>query len=276
VSLAYNWTIWKKIIQKMWPISISIIFNVIYLKGDVVILSVLSPQEAVGVYGAAYRVLDVLTQSAMMIMGLYLPLLAVEWTQGNQNGFQKRLQQSFDAMMLLAVPLMIGTLSTATPILRLIAGKEYTDAGAGKILAILSLAVFGVYLGAIFGHSAVAINRQKQTMWVYISNAVLTLGGYLIFIPRFGIYGAAWMSVFSELYSGALLYFLVSKYSGVKLHVKTFSKILLAGIIMAGIIKILPNLNVILVSLIAAAAYAVLIFALKAISRETLKEIIRR
>jgi O-antigen/teichoic acid export membrane protein len=131
-------------------------------------------------------------------------------------------------------------------------------------------------LGAIFGHSAVAINRQKQTMWVYISNAILTLGGYLIFIPRFGIYGAAWMSVFSELYSGALLYFLVSKYSGVKLHVKTFSKILLAGIIMAGIIKILPNLNVILVSLIAAAAYAVLIFALKAISRETLKEIIRR
>src|SRR3989344_1142293 len=242
VGLAFDREIWRAIITKMWPIAISIIFNVVYLKGDVVLLSLLAAPAEVGLYGAAYRVLDVMTQSAMMLMGVLLPLLAFSWSRGNKEEFKKRYQQSFDAMMLFALPMMIGTIALANPIMKFIAGLQF--ASSGGILAILAIAVFGVYLGAVFGHSAVAIDKQKQTMWIYISDAVITLAGYLIFIPRFGLYGAAWMSVFSELYAGALLFLTIRHYSRERLRVKTLGKILLASLAMGAALFFFNDLHV--------------------------------
>ncbi|HYE60313.1 MAG TPA: oligosaccharide flippase family protein, partial [Candidatus Kapabacteria bacterium] len=57
VSFAFDRDVWIAITKKMWPIAISIIFNVVYLKGDIVILSLVRSQSEVGIYGAAYRVL---------------------------------------------------------------------------------------------------------------------------------------------------------------------------------------------------------------------------
>ena len=50
-KLAFDWQIWKKIIIKMWPIAISIICNVVYLKGDTLLLSIFRSQTEVGLYG---------------------------------------------------------------------------------------------------------------------------------------------------------------------------------------------------------------------------------
>lgn len=271
-SLAFDWQIWKTIIKKMWPIAISVIFNVIYLKGDTILLSLFRTQSEVGLYGAAYRVIDILAQTAMMVMGLMLPLMAYNWSRNLKEGFKKHYQQSFDAIMLLAVPVTIGLIVLSEKIMVLVAGNSFIMSGAA--LRILAIAVFGVFLGAIFGHTAVAINRQKQTMWIYISDAILTLAGYLIFIPKYGMYGAAWMTVFSELYAGILLWLVIRHYSQEKIQLKTFSKILFSGAIMAIAILSFYKLHVIILAVIAVVIYAALIIATRAISKETLKEIL--
>lgn len=272
VGLAFDREIWRAIITKMWPIAISIIFNVVYLKGDVILLSLFVSQNEVAVYGLPYRILDVITQSAMMLMGVLLPLLAFSWSRNDKAEFKKRYQQSFDAMMLFAIPMMAGTIALAKPIMTFIAGEKYVESGA--LLAILAVAVFGVYLGAVFGHTAVAIDKQRQTMWVYISDAIITLIGYLIFIPRFGLYGAAWMSVFSELYAGALLWAVIRHYSGEPLFLKTTGKIILASLVMGTALFFLNDLHVLLNILLGIAIYSAALLALRAVSRETLREII--
>jgi len=272
ISFAFDWPIWKKIIKKMWPIAISIIFNVVYLKGDVVLLSLFASQSDVGIYGAAYRVLDVITQSAMMIMGVLLPLMAFSWSRNLKEEFKKRYQQSFDIMMLFAIPMMVGTIVLADKIMQFIAGEDFIN--SGKILAILSIAVFGVFLGAIFGHTAVAINKQKQTIWIYVSNAFIALTGYLIFIPIYGIYGAAWVSVFSELYAGILLFITIRHYSKEKLKFNTVLKIIFASIIMGLFLRLLSQTNILLATLVGAAIYGATLFLIGGISKETIKEVI--
>ncbi len=269
---SFDWNIWKAIIKKSWPITISIIFNVIYLKGDIILLSLFRDQGDVGIYGAAYRVIDILSQTAMMIMGVILPILAFHWSRNNKKLFKKFYQQAFDAMMLIAIPMTIGTIMTATKIMELIAGPDFII--SGKPLQILSIAVFGVYLGAVFGHTAVAIDKQKQTMWIYISNAIITLTGYLIFIPKFGFWGAAWMTVFSELYAGILLYLTIRHYSKTKLKFKTFSKILFAGLTMAISIYLTTNLHIAIIIPLAAMTYSITLYIIGGISKETIQEII--
>ncbi len=271
-SLAFDWSIWKSIIKKMWPIAISIIFNVVYLKGDTILLSLFRSQAEVGIYGAAYRVIDILAQTAMMLMGVMLPLLAYHWSRQLKEGFRKHYQQSFDSMMMLAVPMVVGTIILANKIMHLVAGSEFTASGGP--LKILILAVFGVYLGAVFGHTAVAINKQKQTMWIYISDAIITLIGYLIFIPLYGMYGAAWMTVFSELYAGILLFLTIRHYSQERLEIKALGKIVLSSIVMGIVLLLLIELNVLLLAVIGIVIYGLSLISLKAISKETLTEIL--
>ena len=235
-------------------------------------MSIYKTQSEVGVYGAAYRVIDILAQTAMMLMGVLLPLLAFHWSRQQKQEFKKHYQLAFDSMMLLSVPMMFGTIVLADKIMAVVAGNDF--AISGKPLQILAIAVWGVFLGAVFGHTAVAINRQKNTIWVYLSNAIITLIGYLIFIPKFGMYGAAWMTVFSELYAGFMLWIVIKKYSKEKLQLKTFGKITISSITMASVLFYLPKLNIFFAVLLGIAIYTLMIILLKTISKETIKEII--
>ncbi len=272
IRFTFDRQIWKEITIKMWPIAISIIFNVIYLKGDTLILSFLRSQAEVGIYGAAYRVIDVLAQMAMMIMGVMLPLLAYSWSRKIKSEFQKYYQQSFDMMMMLVVPMVVGVLALAKPIMNLIAGPEFADSVI--ILQILILGIFGLYLGAVFGHCAVAIDKQKQTMWIYISNAVITLIGYLIFIPKYGLHGAAWMTVFSELYAGLLLFLAIKHYTKEKLKIKTFAKIIFSALVMGGVLIIWSQLHILFLVPIGVVVYGAFLFGLGGISKNTVQEIL--
>ncbi len=269
--LAFDLEIWKRIIKTSWPITISIICNVVYLRGDALLLPLFRSQSEIGIYGAAYRVLDVLTQAAMMLMGLFLPLLSAAWAGKNKTAFRTHYQQSFDTLMLFALPTTIGILMTASSLMRFIAGDEF--ASSGTILRILVIAVFGVYLGALFGHTAVAISRQKQTMWVYGSNAVITLIGYLIFIPRYGIYGAAGMTVFSECYTGLFLFLTLRRYHDTPLRLNRFLKILFASLIMAAPLYLFHTWPVVWLILLAITTYTACLFIFKVFTLSTLNEL---
>lgn len=258
----------------MWPVATAVMFNVVYLKGDTVFLSVFGSQTEVGLYGAAYRVVDILSQLAMMVMGVMLPLMAAAWAARKQDELQQYVQQGFDAMMLFAVPVTIGVYVLATPIIVLVAGPDFVRAGVP--LTLLALAIFGVYVGAIFGHIAVAINKQKETLPIYISNAIITLIGYSIIIPRYGMIGAAIMTIFSEAYTGILLYATIKSYLPFRIAGRVYIKILASGAIMGWTIYLLQDVfHVVFVSAIGALIYAVSILATRAISRQTIEEIIR-
>jgi O-antigen/teichoic acid export membrane protein len=258
----------------MWPIAISIIFNVVYLKGDTIILSLYADQTIVGIYGAAYRVIDIIAQMAMLIMGIMLPLLAFEWASGNKEKFKHFYQQSFDMLMLFAVPTVVGGALLATPLMTFIFGAQYES--SGPILAVLLLSIFALYLGAIYGHVAVAINKQKQTMWIYISNALITIIGYFYFIPRFGMWGAAGMTLFSECYAGFMLFLTVRHFLQIRLTGITFAKILFSAFVMGATLLILHHWHILLLILIGAGVYTAFLFGLGAVSKETMREIVQR
>lgn len=266
----FDFHMWKIIIHKMWPIALSIIFNVIYLKGDILILSLYRSQTEVGLYGSAYRVVDILSQIAMMFMGLLLPLLASVYMSKKEN-FARRYQKAFDGLIVLSFPLIAGTALLSTPLIRLIAGEDFTP--AGKPLSILALAVLGVYIGSFFGHVAVAMNEQKRIMWIYFVSAVLTLLGYFLFIPTYGMHGAAWMSVFSELFVALVLALVVHPVSKVKLQFSVFFKVCFATLCMTLTLLLISFLPVLLLVGIGAAVYAGVLYITGALSKETLQQV---
>ena len=73
-----NWdpSFWKQTLVRSWPIGVSIAFNLVYFKADTFILSRVRSLAEVGLYGAAYRVLEILITVPFMYAGILLPLLS--------------------------------------------------------------------------------------------------------------------------------------------------------------------------------------------------------
>ena len=170
------------------------------------------------------------------------------------------------------MPIMAGIIVLAEPIMVIIAGKEF--AGSGKILRVLALAIFGLSFGNIFGYIALAINRQKQAIFIYLSDAIITVAAYFYFIPKFGIYGAAGTAIFSEIYAGLALMILCAVYAKFMPSIKQMLKIMLASFLMAVAVQKLQPLNVVFSILLGMSVYAILILLFKVISKETIKEIV--
>jgi len=272
VRLAIDWKISRVLFTKIWPTAISVICNACYLQADRVILPLFVAQTTVGLYGASYRVLDIVIQVAALIMGMIMPLITYAWSRGLKKEFAARYQLGFDLLALLLLPMIAGIALLATPIMQLIAGRAF--APAGPILRLLSVSIFGTCFGMIFGHVALAINRQREALWIYFSDAVLSLIGYWIFIPRYGVFGAIGVTIFSEFYAGIGLTILTVYYVGLAPRLGAFFKIVLASLFMGAVLYLLPPYNVLLRIVIGGASYTAAILALRVISRQTIREIL--
>lgn len=235
----FNWSIWKKIISKSWPLAITIILNLIYLRADTLILSIFKSNTEVGFYGAAYRVIDVLTTIPFMFAGIILPILTSAWLKNDKEYFKKVLQKSFDFMAIMAIPLVVGSQLLANPIMKFVAGNDF--AASGNILKLLIIAVAAIFLGTIFSHAVIALDKQKKLIWFYVFTSVSSLIAYFIFIPKFSYYGASAITIYSEIVIAIFSAICVYKYSRFRPNIINLLKSLLASVIMGGFIYILPS-----------------------------------
>lgn len=274
-SFKWNWDpeFWRILITRAWPIGVSILFNLIYFKADTLILSLVRPFQEVGVYSAAYRVLEILVTLPFMYTGVLLPLLARAWTDKNKEHFQSLLRNSYVAMALLVAPIMAGIYILGTRVMILIAGPDF--AASGAILNILLIAVGLIFLGTVSSHAIVALDVQRKMMPVYIIVALLTLVGYVMFIPRYGMWAAAWLTVFSEGLVAIASTVISVRRSETKVAWIPLLKIVIVTTIMIFGVSAVRNLWLPIPIAVGAVIYIGLILATGAVSKETLKEVLQ-
>lgn len=235
----FNLLIWKNIFHKSWPLAITIILNLIYLRADTLILSLFKSSAEVGLYGAAYRVIDVLTSIPFMFAGIILPILTSAWLQKNKDYFKNVLQKSFDFMAILAIPLIVGSQLLGRPVMKFVAGADFLE--SGDILKYLIIAVAAIFLGTIFSHAVIALDKQKKLIWFYVFTSLSSLAAYFILIPKYSYYGAAAVTIYSEILIAIFSAVCVYKYSRFRPNLKTLFKSLASAIIMGIFIYIMPT-----------------------------------
>lgn len=273
LRLAFDAKMWRTIIHESWPIGVSIAFNLIYLKGDVIILSLSRSQTEVGLYAAAYKVLDVVTVIPMIFMGLVLPILTSTWASGNRDEFVRKLRRAFDALSLMALPLAFGGWVTAKDIMTMVSGDEY--AASGPYLAILMVGAATVFWGALFGHAVVALGMQRRMIIAYALDAILSLALYFWAVPRYGGLGAAWVTVFSEAFimvaTGIAVLGTVRRLPSFSV----FLRALAASVVMIAAVVAAEPLHVLIRVALGAAVFAVCAFAFGAVTPDVLRSLRR-
>jgi len=269
LSWRFDKAVWKDIVERSWPIALSITFNLVYLKGDVIILSLTRTQTEVGVYGAAYKILDVLTVVPIMFMGLVLPLLVKARAENSAGDWNRIMQKAFDFMAVLALPFVAGAFVVGRDLMTLFAGDGFAD--SGPLLVILMLAVAAVFFGSMFGHAVIAIKKQKRMVWGYAIDAVAATALYLAIIPVYGPTGAAWVTVFAEAFIACATYFMVWRTTGFVPNFRAAFRALVAAGFMAAFVAVLPAMHVLIKVMLGAVAFSGLALLTGAVTTETLR-----
>ncbi len=280
LRLEFDLSVWKEIARKSWPLALTIALNLIYLKADTLILSLIKSEAEVGIYGAAYKVIDVLITIPFMFAGIVLPIMTFNWLKHDTDTLKKVLQKSFDFMIILALPLIVGTQFMAHEIMTLIAGEEFFI--SGLVLKILIIAAGLIFLGTIFSHAIIAVDKQKKLIGAYVFTSITALIGYFIFIPRFSYFGAAWVTVYSELVIALAAIYYTWKYTGFCPKLGRIAKAGLASLIMGLILYYLPDsfyesgFSLLFTLCAISVVYFVSLFALGGINKKEIAELLNR
>ncbi len=274
ISFAFDREVWKETFKFAWPLSITIILNLLYLKTDTLLLSLWKSQKEVGIYGAAYKVIDVVVTIPFIFCGIVLPILSRSWSARDLNAFRAVFQKSFNAMAILAVPLIFGAGLTGTAIMSLVAGSDFT--GSGPVLGILSAAAAAIYIGSVPAHAIIAVGAQKKTIPAYAFTAITAVAGYALFIPKYGLYGAAWVTIYSEAVIMLFSLYYSARYAGFFPDLSIILKSAAASCLMALFLLLLPGLPILLAVAAGGLIYLGSLYLFRGITREELLDLIER
>lgn len=264
-----DWNFWKRIVKRAWPIGISILASLVYFRADMLIIGWFRPQTEVGIYAAAYRILEILVTLPFLYAGVLLPLIASAWKEKRKEQFRAFIQNSFNAMALVTIPLMVGTQAVATQVMVLIGSNEF--AASGGILQILIVATGAIFLATTFSHAVIALDAQKDMIPWYLWTAGLTAIGYVLFIPPYGIWAAAWLTLGSELVVLAGNIIVVRRRADLSLSWIIPGRALLASLVMLLVVVAITPFSWPLAVLAGIVTYVGLAFLVKAITPNMLR-----
>lgn len=263
--------VWREIWDISWPIAMTIALTLVYFRADTIILSLVRPQAEVGIYGASYKVLDILVQFPYLFLGLLLPLLSRFYTE-NKKLFNLTIEKVFDFLMIATLPMIAGVIVLGEEIMTFVAGSEFIISGV--LLKILIVAVAAIYIAALFGYAIVAANLQKLMIKYYLINAVISIGLYIALIPLYSYWAAAILTVFTEMFILISSYYIAHRYLHIRLRYRTTLKALVASIIMGLVLYALPPANVIASVLAGAVIYAVTLYTLRGVTPASIRELL--
>lgn len=287
IRLAWDFSLWREIIIKSWPLALTVVLNLIYLRADTIILSIFKTSEEVGLYGAPYKMIDVLTTLPFMFAGLILPIISAAWIEKKVDYFKNVLQKSLDFMAITAIPIVVGAQFVSRDLMSLIAGKEFVS--SGNILRVLIISVAAIFIGTMFSHAVIAIDKQKKMIAAYVFTSISSLIAYLILVPKFSYYGAAGVTIYSEVMIAIFSALCVRKYSSFRPQLATTAKAVLAAGVMAAWLfisykgigdgQLIDNthpLGLLLTLSVSAIIYAIAIYLFGAVSRDDLRTLFKR
>jgi len=191
-GLNIDWLGLFKLFKESWPVGLYLIIFTAYDRAvDSLMIERLLGVREVAWYGLAYKIYLNLLQPAYFWVSSVFPLLA----GGNKK--KKRLFWASLAILTVVVGMIIGVISIGAPVIVEIIGGESFGASAG-VLRILVWACLFSYIGHLLGFSLISRQGQREMLGSGVLALIFNILANWWMIPRFGMYGAAGVTVATE------------------------------------------------------------------------------
>lgn len=248
-----------------------------YTRIDTVLLSFIRSDTEVGIYNAAYKLLDMLAIVPGVFLGAAFPSMSTAHIQSHET-LRLIYKKVMQLLILFILPVCIFATVLPVEIISSLYGAEYLS--SAPALKVLIWSGFFMFLNAPCGVLLNATNNQKKNVFLLTSVTLTNVLFNLFFIRLYGYIGASYTMLISEILSFILAYSLISFYLFKVSIAMLLTKPMLAGFVMGGVAILLHNkLNMFLVISLSLATYLLSLIVLKAFSKEdiaTVKKLISK
>jgi PST family polysaccharide transporter len=191
----------KELLHDSWPLLLSGMAIMTYMKIDQIMLGQMIGDEEVGIYSAALRISEVWYFIPMTIVASVFPAI-LETKMRSETLYYLRMQRLLDLMVWLSISIAIPMTFLSTPIVSLLFGDSFAKSGA--VLAVHIWASVFVFLGVASGNWYLAEGRQILGFQRTLLGILVNVSMNLLLIPRYGAIGAAWATVVAQFSVGIL------------------------------------------------------------------------
>jgi O-antigen/teichoic acid export membrane protein len=191
----------KKILILALPLALALVFNTLMSQVDKIMLSVLVDAVLVGYYALAYKLFDVLIVLPTFFMNAAFPVFVKRYKQN--NNYSKEYSQSIYFLAVAALVITSISIFCAPIFIPLIWGSTMSPSVGVFIFLILGSFLF--YLSSPLSWSYVVENKQNYLVYFYACGFAFNVVLNYMFIPKFGIIGAAFTTVLTEAFILLLL-----------------------------------------------------------------------
>lgn len=200
-----DWRRMRTLLRTIWPFAGAAIMAVSFVQVDVLLLGWLRGATEVGLYAPGSRIVQILLVLATLIGGAVLPALS-RATGSEREALMRRM---FTGFLALALPLTIGGIVLAQPLLVLLYGPAFAGGSGSFALLLIMFLAYGCAM--LLDHLLLAANLQNRNFQLMAIAAAANVVLALVLIPRWGILGAAGASLGAQVLNLALTAYLARR-----------------------------------------------------------------
>jgi O-antigen/teichoic acid export membrane protein len=263
-----DWDFWRPTIKQALPFGLSGVFVTIYFWIDSLMLSLIQGNQAVGWYNAGYRLVFSLLFIPAVFNAAVFPAMS-RFYISSQNSLQLMWKKYLRLMLILGIPIAVGTTLLAERIILLIFGEGYAPSVAVLQLLIWSL-VF-IFANAPFFRLFESTNKQIVVTKITGLMVIVNVAINLVLIPRFSYVGASVAILITEFIVVVFAFVLAERdlYVIKKTELaKIVLKIAGASAIMGLFIAYFQTYSLVLLIVSAGLLYFGILYVVKGIERE--------
>ena len=230
--------------SEIWPFEVTVFISGVYAQIDILMLMALTEDgdTEIGLYrAAAFFLLQLPFLANILIRGVY-PRMAQHLN--NPDATAKELTFILRILLLLSIPIAVGGMCVAEPLLVLIGGTAYLPAVPALLILLPALPLR--FLNAAFGMTLSALNRQKRRARIDLIAAVVNFFANLVVIPFYGFIGAAFTTLLTDIILCVLLGNQARKLSTPLSWKRILALTIIPTLIMGVVVILLVNVHVLI------------------------------
>ena len=187
--------IWKALLKEAVPLAAGSAFVTLYYRIDSVLLSKLDTFESVGLYGVAYKFVDLVHFIPSAVAIALLAPLAAAWPDTPER-FHVMTSHALRLLAVAGGAALVGAWLFAADAAELLYGAPFRDAGlATSILVTAEVVAFAAHVAIT---ALIATGRHRWYPVIALGGLAINVGLNLLVIPAFSFGGAALTTLVTE------------------------------------------------------------------------------
>ncbi len=177
-----------KLLKDGWPLFISFISSMLYLKVGQIMIGQMLDDRSVGIFSAALKIHEIPFSFLVLLTSVSFPKI-VELYERDKELFFKRYSQVTSLYTLSSIVLLIILILFGKQIILILFGSDYLE--SYYPLVILSVGLVFIYNGMLRSSYLSVTNNEKIIFYTSLMSAVLNVVLNYILIRKYGILGSA-------------------------------------------------------------------------------------